>query len=139
MRCPFRGRSSKRLAANASSEWTARAATWPSASPVRRFVDGSGIDDHGDAQRRDGLCNKIRKALVGGHLQNGRFVAEEFRLLASPDSPATLLSKEDVFLEGLVHRSRTVYRADFGGVDWDQARSITCPGPSPPAVAMSWL
>ena len=49
------------------------------------WVDGSGIDDHGDAHGADGLCNQIHQARVSGVLENGRFTAEQFELL--PESP----------------------------------------------------
>ena len=39
------------------------------------LVDGSSIDDHGDAHGDDGMCNSIRKAKVTGEIKNGRFVA----------------------------------------------------------------
>ncbi len=45
------------------------------------FVDGTGIDDHGDAHAADGLCNSIRMARIKGKVVDGRFVAEEFALL----------------------------------------------------------
>lgn len=45
------------------------------------FVDGSGIDDHGDAHASDGLCNAVRRARVRGEVVDGRFVAEEFVLI----------------------------------------------------------
>ncbi|MEO7265196.1 MAG: DUF6370 family protein [Ferruginibacter sp.] len=45
------------------------------------FVDGSGIDDHGDAHADDGLCKKIRPAIVTGHVENGRFVAKKVTLV----------------------------------------------------------
>lgn len=45
------------------------------------FVDGSKIDDHGDAHADDGFCNKIRKATVSGKVVNDRFVATSFKLL----------------------------------------------------------
>ncbi|WP_316820994.1 DUF6370 family protein [Pedobacter gandavensis] len=45
------------------------------------FVDGSDIDDHGDAHAKDGFCNKVRKAEVTGKVVNGRFKATSFRLL----------------------------------------------------------
>ena len=44
------------------------------------FVDGSGIDDHGDAHGPDGLCNVIRLADVSGEIVDGRFVARSFVL-----------------------------------------------------------
>ena len=47
------------------------------------FVEGSGIDDHGDAHGPDGLCNAIRRAEVTGHVENGRFLARRFVLAPS--------------------------------------------------------
>ncbi len=45
------------------------------------FVDGTKIDDHGDAHADEGFCNKIRKAKVSGTIVNDRFVATGFKLL----------------------------------------------------------
>ena len=45
------------------------------------FVDGSSIDDHGDAHGEDGLCNCVRKATVAGKVEDGRFVASSFNVL----------------------------------------------------------
>ena len=45
------------------------------------FVDGTGIDDHGDAHSSDGFCNAVRPARVSGQVQEGRFVATHFELL----------------------------------------------------------
>ena len=45
------------------------------------FVDGTGIDDHGDAHSEEGFCNAIRKAEVKGKVVNDRFVATYFKLL----------------------------------------------------------
>lgn len=45
------------------------------------FVDGTTIDEHGDAHAEDGFCNKIRKASVTGKVENGRFKATSFNLL----------------------------------------------------------
>lgn len=50
------------------------------------FVDGSSIDDHGDAHGEDGLCNCIRKAEVSGEIRDGRFVATTFEVLPQPES-----------------------------------------------------
>lgn len=49
------------------------------------FVDGTGIDDHGDAHADDGFCNKIRKAKVQGKVVNGRFRASYFALLSGEE------------------------------------------------------
>ncbi|MFZ9388442.1 MAG: DUF6370 family protein [Chitinophagaceae bacterium] len=45
------------------------------------FVDGTTIDDHGDAHSSDGFCEAIRKAEVQGDVVNSRFQATYFRLL----------------------------------------------------------
>ena len=45
------------------------------------IVDGTGIDDHGDAHAHDGFCAKVRKAKVSGSIENGRFKASNFELL----------------------------------------------------------
>lgn len=48
------------------------------------FMDGTKIDDHGDAHAKDGFCQKIRKAEIKGTLVNNRFVATYFKLLPEP-------------------------------------------------------
>lgn len=48
------------------------------------FVDGSNIDDHGDAHAEDGFCNAVRKAQVQGEVKEGRFYATYFQLLPEP-------------------------------------------------------
>ena len=55
------------------------------------YVDGTAIDDHGDAHATDGFCNTIRKAKVQGEVVNGRFIATYFRLL--PMKSTTKASK----------------------------------------------
>lgn len=45
------------------------------------FVDGSHIDDHGDAHAERGMCNAIRRAEVRGEVIKGRFVATHFTLI----------------------------------------------------------
>jgi len=45
------------------------------------FVDGTTIDEHGDAHAEDGFCNAIRKAEVQGTVVKGRFSATYFKLL----------------------------------------------------------
>lgn len=49
------------------------------------YVDGSSIDDHGDAHGDDGLCNSIRKAKVSGEIVDGHFVATSVEVLPSKD------------------------------------------------------
>lgn len=46
------------------------------------FVDGTGIDDHGDAHAADGFCNAVRGARVSGNVVDGRFHASAFTLVA---------------------------------------------------------
>ena len=45
------------------------------------FVDGTGIDDHGDAHAGDGFCSVLRQAKVTGKVENNRFVVKSFELL----------------------------------------------------------
>ncbi len=53
------------------------------------FVDGTSIDDHGDAHAKDGFCEAIRKADVQGEVINDRFKATYFRLVKDqPKQPA---------------------------------------------------
>jgi hypothetical protein len=45
------------------------------------YVDGTGIDQHGDAHAKDGFCNAIRKAQVQGSIVDNRFKASYFKLV----------------------------------------------------------
>lgn len=45
------------------------------------WIDGTSIDDHGDAHADDGFCNKIRKARVSGELKNNRVKISDFILI----------------------------------------------------------
>lgn len=45
------------------------------------FVDGTTIDDHGDAHATDGFCEAIRKAEVQGEVINDRFKVTYFKLI----------------------------------------------------------
>jgi hypothetical protein len=47
---------------------------------IAYLVDGTSIDQHGDAHAKDGFCEVIRKAKVQGKIANGRFVASYFKL-----------------------------------------------------------
>jgi hypothetical protein len=47
------------------------------------FVDGTTIDQHGDAHAKDGFCNAIRKASVTGEIVGDRFKATSFTLIAA--------------------------------------------------------
>lgn len=45
------------------------------------FVDGTSLDQHGDAHAEDGFCSVIRKAEVAGQVVDNRFKATSFKLL----------------------------------------------------------
>lgn len=45
------------------------------------FVEGTKLDDHGDAHAEDGFCSAIRKAEVSGEIVNEKYVATSFKLL----------------------------------------------------------
>ncbi|MEO7800345.1 MAG: DUF6370 family protein [Ginsengibacter sp.] len=45
------------------------------------FVDGTNIDDHGDAHAKEGFCEAVRKAEVQGEIVNNRFKATYFKLI----------------------------------------------------------
>ena len=45
------------------------------------FVDGTSIDEHGDAHAEDGFCNAKRKAEVQGEIVDSRFKATYFKIL----------------------------------------------------------
>jgi hypothetical protein len=45
------------------------------------FVDGTTIDEHGDAHAKDGFCKAVRKAEVQGEIVNNRFKSTYFKLL----------------------------------------------------------
>ena len=49
------------------------------------FVDGTTIDEHGDAHAKDGFCRAIRKTEVQGEIKDDRFKATHFKLV--PQSP----------------------------------------------------
>jgi hypothetical protein len=50
---------------------------------VAYFVDGTSIDEHGDAHADDGFCNAILDARVTGKIEGDRFMATSFELLPS--------------------------------------------------------
>ena len=47
------------------------------------FVDGTSIDDHGDAHAKDGFCEAVRKTEVQGEIVDNRFKATYFKLASS--------------------------------------------------------
>ncbi len=50
------------------------------------LVDGSSIDDHGDAHGDDGMCNCIRHAKVTGEIRAGRFIPTSFNVLPNDET-----------------------------------------------------
>ena len=49
------------------------------------YVEGTNIDDHGDAHAKDGFCNSIRKARVKGVIKGEKFFLENFKLFELND------------------------------------------------------
>ncbi len=47
----------------------------------RYFVEGTKIDEHGDAHAHDGFCSAVRKAEVVGEVKNNKFIVTRFKLL----------------------------------------------------------
>ncbi len=45
------------------------------------FVDGTEIDEHGDAHAADGFCAVVRMATVSGEVNNGRLQVTSFELV----------------------------------------------------------
>ncbi len=45
------------------------------------FLDGTSIDEHGDAHGETGFCNCIREAIISGVRQGDRVVVDKFELL----------------------------------------------------------
>ena len=45
------------------------------------FVEGTKIDDHGDAHAEDGFCSTVQNARVKGEIVEVRFKVESFELI----------------------------------------------------------
>ena len=45
------------------------------------YVEGTKIDEYGDAHAADGFCNAVRRARVTGHVAGERFAVASFELL----------------------------------------------------------
>jgi hypothetical protein len=52
------------------------------------FVEGTTMDDHGDAHAKDGMCSAVRKAEVTGEVKDNKFVASSFKLLSAETEDA---------------------------------------------------
>lgn len=44
------------------------------------YVDGTSIDDHGDAHEKEGFCNAVKKARVQGKVVGDKFLVTWFEL-----------------------------------------------------------
>lgn len=53
------------------------------------FVEGTSIDDHGDAHAKGGFCTTVRKVAVQGELVNNRFKVTYFKLLPLKEEKKT--------------------------------------------------
>lgn len=45
------------------------------------YVEGTNIDDHGDAHASDGFCEAIKKAKVSGLIRERKFIVTSFKLI----------------------------------------------------------
>jgi Family of unknown function (DUF6370) len=54
------------------------------------FVDGTTIDEHGDAHAKEGFCNAIQKAEVQGEIVGDRFKVTFFKLIPAKKKKAAL-------------------------------------------------
>ena len=59
------------------------------------FVDGTSIDDHGDAHAKDGFCNAVRKAEMQGELINNRYKITYFKMLKENKETESKKSNKD--------------------------------------------
>lgn len=50
------------------------------------FVEGTAIDEHGDAHAKDGFCEVVRKAKVQGKIKDDKFKVTYFQLLKPEES-----------------------------------------------------
>ena len=50
------------------------------------FVDGTSIDEHGDAHADDGFCNAVKKAKVQGAIEGDRFKVTYFEIVKSKNN-----------------------------------------------------
>lgn len=50
------------------------------------LVEGTSIDDHGDAHADDGFCNAIKKAKVQGTFEGSRFKSTYFEIVKTKPS-----------------------------------------------------
>jgi hypothetical protein len=50
-------------------------------SGKKYWVEGSGIEDHGDSHAAEGFCNAVRKAKVKGTFKGDKFYATSFVLM----------------------------------------------------------
>ncbi len=59
------------------------------------WVDGTGINDHGDAHAADGFCNAVRKAEIKGAITDkGRYKVEAFKLVTVEENKVKSVQKK---------------------------------------------
>jgi hypothetical protein len=58
------------------------------------LVEGTSIDEHGNAHADDGFCNYVRKAEVKGEVVDNKFRASYFRLLPLTEKEKAKLQKD---------------------------------------------
>ena len=58
------------------------------------LVEGTSIDEHGNAHAEDGFCNYVRKAEVKGEVVDNKFRASYFRLIPLTEKEKAKLQKE---------------------------------------------
>ena len=58
------------------------------------FVEGTKIDDHGDAHANDGFCEVIRKAEVQGVIVDDKFKATYFKLVKDDSKADHIKNKQ---------------------------------------------
>ena len=48
---------------------------------AKYYVEGTDIDDYGDAHSDDGFCNAIRDAKIQGQIVNDKYIVTYFKLI----------------------------------------------------------
>ena len=48
---------------------------------AKYYVEGTDIDDYGDAHSDDGFCNAIRDAKIQGQIVDNKYIVTDFKLI----------------------------------------------------------
>jgi hypothetical protein len=59
------------------------------------LVEGTSIDEHGNAHAADGFCNAVRKAEIKGEIVDNKFKASHFRLLPQTEKEKAKLKDKE--------------------------------------------